>query len=207
MPIKIEQDGEEVEVYTAAEVQEREAAAAKAKDDEWTPKLADATTKLTDTEKRLQERTGEFNNFRKLNEEQVNKLSEAERVIYENGLRLKEAQDKNELSEKTNRETAVNNVIKSKAGTNTELEAKMKELWPLITVDATTPEQIEAKALMVLGAIQTQAPNLVAAVAGFTGSYAPPQSEEDKNKSFADTDRGRAGAALLGLHTEAPKAS
>lgn len=206
MPKTIELDGAEVEVYTAEEVQaSKEAAAQEARtaaDAEWTPKLTEATTKLTDTEKRLQERTGEFNNFRKLNEDQVAKLSEAERTIYENGLALQKANDDRVAAETRNQKDAIANVIRSKAGTNAELQKKMEEMWPIIGIEATTSEQLEYKALAVMGAISTTSPNLIAGVAGFTGSYAPPGAGDEEKKGFGETERGQAIADALGLKTK-----
>jgi hypothetical protein len=211
MPKTIELDGEQVEVFTAEEVQaartEEATKTRTAVEGEFTPKLTEAQQKLKDAQDAAATRAGEFSEFRKLNEEQVKQLSEKDRIIYENTLKLKESEDKRIAAEEAGQKTAVATVIKSKAGGNEALAKKMEEMWPLITVDATTPEQIEAKALMVLGAISTTTPDLIAGVAGFTGSYAPPGGNSEEGKSFADTERGKAGAKALGLILEPPKAS
>lgn len=202
MSQKIEVNGEEVEVYTAEEVATASATkvaeAVAAKEAEFAPKLTELTDKLTEAERAAATRAGEFTQFRKLSEEQVAALAEKDRIIYQNSLALKEEQDRRAGLEKTAEETAVANVIKAKANGNVDLEAKMKEMWPLITVDATTSEQIEAKATMVLGALSTTVPDLVAKANGFTGSFAPP-GEYKEGESFADTPNGKALAAELGL--------
>jgi hypothetical protein len=82
----------------------------------------------------------------------------------------------------------------------------MSEMYDLIGIKAQTPEQIEAKVLMTLGAIGTSTPDLVASVNGFSGgSYAPPVVPGNDGKSFADSDAGKAGANELGLTLEVPK--
>lgn len=201
-------DGAEVEVYTAEEVAaaktEAATAAAKAKDDEYTPKLAEVTGKLTEAEKAAAQRAGEFAQFRKLSDEQVAALTEKDRIIYQNGLALKESEDKRVAAETKNQTDAVNTVIKAKANGNAELQKKIEEMWPLIGVEATTPEQIELKAQMVLGAISTTTPNLIASAAGFNGTYTPPGGEGE-GQSFAATEGGKGLADKLGLTLEVPK--
>lgn len=197
---KIEIDGVETEVYTADEVAAARVEAAAAKDAEFAPVKTDLEGKLTEAEKKAAERAGEFAQFRKLNEEQVAKLTIAERTIYENGLRLKEAEDARVATEEAGKKAAIATIITAKANGNAELAAKMTEMWPLITVEAATPEQLEAKAQMVLGALTTSVPNLVAQAAGFTGgAYQPPVVKAKEGESYADTASGKALAAEIGL--------
>lgn len=202
-------DGEQVEVYTADEVTaaktEAATAAAKAKEDEYTPKLTELTGKLTEAEKAAAARAGEFAHFRKLSDEQVAELNEKDRIIYQNSLALKESEDKRIASETAHQTAAVDAVIKSKSNGNADLEAKIKEMWPLIGVEASTPEQIELKAQMVLGAISTTTPNLIASAAGFNGTYIPPGGGDGEGKTFADTEAGKGLADKLGLVLEVPK--
>lgn len=207
MPKTIELDGEQVEVFTAAEVEAAKTEIKTTVEAEYAPKLADLTTKITAAETAAAARAGEFTNFRKLSDEQVAALAEKDRIIYQNSLVLKEEQDKRVALEKTTHDNAVTSVIKGKAGTNADLQKKMEEMWPLIQIEALTPEQMEAKAQMVLGAISTTTPNLLAGVIGFTGSYAPPSGDDDGKKGFGETERGKAMAGALGLLTEAPKKS
>lgn len=198
-------DGAEVEVYTADEVAAARAEAATAKETELKPKLTELETELTGAKTALAARAGEFAQFRKLSEEQVAALTEKDRVIYENSLALKESEDKRVAAETAGQKALVDNVIAAKAGKNEVLKAKMEEMWPLIGVEAITAEQIEAKAQMVLGAISTSTPNLVAGVAGFSGSYAPPGAKEGDEKAFGETEAGKGLADKLGLTLEPPK--
>lgn len=213
MTMKVQNDdGQEVEVYTADEVQAQTAiavaTAVAAKETEFGAVKTELEGKLTDAEKRAQERAGEFAQFRKLSEEDKAKLTVAERTIYENGLALDEANKARVAGETAALTERVNGVIKSKAGDNVKLTEKMKEIWPLITIEATTPEQIEAKAQMVLGAISTTTPDLLASVAGFGGgSYQPPVVVAKEGETFADTSAGKGLANDLGLTLEPPKKS
>lgn len=193
------EDGQEIEVYTAAEVQERETAAATAKEAEFTPKIADLSEKLTDAETRAKERAGQFAHFRKLNDEQVAKLTVAERTIYENGLALNEEREKNVKIVADQKKANIEAAITLKAGTDEKLKTKMTEMWTIMGLADDTPDQIEQKSLAVLGAIGTTQPDLVAGIGGFSGSFAPPGQKVNQAPSFADTPAGKAGAKELGL--------
>lgn len=207
MPIKIQnEDDKEVEVYTAEEVEAAKVEAAAAKDAEFAPIKTELEGKLTAAEKAATERAGEFAHFRKLSDEQVSALTEKDRIIYQNGLALKDSEDKRIAAEEATKKAAVDTLIASKAGGNPKLIEKMKEMWPLIGVEATTPEQLDAKAQMVLGALSTSVPDLVATAAGFGGgSYQPPTPPKKDGESYADTAAGKAAAAEIGLVIEAPK--
>lgn len=207
MTMKITNDeGEEIEVFTAAEVQAREATVRTTVEGEYKPKLDEATTKLTEAEKRAAERAGEFGEFRKLRDEDVAKLAEKDRIIYENTLRLKEADDKRIESEQKTLKASVDAAIKAKAGDNPKLIEKINEVWGVVNIDATTPEQITAKLDMVLGAISTTAPDLLSTVNGFSGgAFQPPTPPKKDGESFADSEQGKAAAAEIGLTLEAPK--
>lgn len=211
MAMKVQNDdGQEVEVYTADEVKTQAdaavATAVAAKETEFSVVKTELEGKLTDAEKRAQERSGEFAQFRKMSDEDKAKLTVAERTIYENGLALAQANEARVAADTAALTERVNRVIKSKAGDNVKLSEKMKEMWPLITIEATTPEQIEAKAQMVLGAISSTVPDLLANVSGFNGgSYLPPQPEKKEGETFADTAAGKGLAGELGLTIEPPK--
>lgn len=203
MSQKIEVDGQEVEVYTAEEVATASAAkvaeAVAAKEAEFAPKITELTGKLTEAEKAAAARAGEFTQFRKLSEEQVAALAEKDRIIYQNSLALKDEQDRRAGLEESAQKAAVAALIKTKAAGNADLEAKMTEMWGLIQVEATTPEQLEAKASMVLGALSTTVPDLVATASGFSGTFQPPNTVRKEGESFADTEAGKNFAAELGL--------
>lgn len=200
--------GEDVEVFTAAEVTARETAMRTTVEGEFKPRLDEATTKLTEAEKRAVERAGEFGEFRKLRDEDVAKLAEKDRIIYENTLRLNEANDKRVAAEQATVQSNVDTAIKAKAGENPKLIEKINEMWKIIGVEAVTPEQIDAKLAMVLGAISTTTPDLLATVNGFPGGgYQPPVVQKEGDKTFADTESGKGLAAELGLTLETPKKS
>jgi hypothetical protein len=201
-----ESSGEEIEVFTAEEVQAQAAAAVAAKDAEYAPQITQLTEKLTDAEKRAQERAGEFATFRKLSDEAVAKLDVAQRTIYENGLALEEERQKRVAAETANVETLRDSVITTKANGSAELVQKMKDMWPIIGINANTREEMETKATMVLGALSTTVPDLVAVANNFSGgSYQPPVTQKKEGESFADTDAGKAAASELGLVIETPK--
>lgn len=105
------EDGAEIEVYTADEVQAREAAAVAAKETEFGVERTKLTGKLTDAEKRAQERAGEFAQFRKLSEEDKAKLSVAERTIYENTEALAKSEEARVAAETASAKALVTTAI------------------------------------------------------------------------------------------------
>lgn len=199
------EDGEEIEVYTADEVQARETAAVAAKETEFGVVRTELEGKLTDAEKRAQERAGEFAQFRKLSEEDKAKLSVAERTIYENTEALAKSEEARAIAETASAKALVTTAIKAKAGANATLEAEMTKAWELVNVAATTPDEIELKAQMVLGMLSVSQPDLVATANGFNGSFSPPTPQLKDGETFADTDGGKALGAELGLTLETPK--
>ena len=202
-------DGNEIEIYTAdehtaaitAEVEKTK----KEVEGIYTPKLSALETELGGAKKALDDRAGEFKQFRKLNEETINKLSIAEKTIYDNQLHQEEERVARETEAKTRLENSIDASIRATSGADEKLFTKMKDMWKVIGVNAVTPEEIETKKKMVLGAISQTEPNLVASVAGFSGGYKPPVTEKKEGESFADTDQGKGLASLIGLKLEADK--
>lgn len=200
------EDGTEIEVFTVEEVQARETAAVTAKEGEWGKTKAQIEQERDEARKALDERTGEFKQFRKLSDDAVAKLSIAEKTIYENGLLLEEERQKNVKSETDRKNTMVEQALRARAGTDDKLFQKLKDTYSVIGIEANTPEEVERKIQMTLGALQTTEPDLVANVIGFSGGgFLPPSAINKPEESFADTDRGKAGASELGLMTEPPK--
>ena len=208
MTIKIpdpNNEGAEIEVYTAEEVTARETAAKTEVEGIWKPQLVEATEKLTDAEKRAAERAGEFANFRKLSDEQVAKLTVAERTIYENTLLLQAEKDKNIENDKKVYDAAVDATIRAKVGNDPKLFEKAKAMYKVIGLEDATPEQMQQRATAAVGALVQTEPDLLAVIGvSSSGSYMPPVAAA-KDDSFAATERGKAGAAELGLIIEAPK--
>lgn len=204
--MKVKQDdGTEIEVFTAEEVTAREAAVRTAVEGEYKPQLTEAQQKLAEAATAAAKRAAEFGEFRKLSDEQVTKLSDAERIIYENGLLLQAERDKNATATKTARDTAIATAIRARVGTDQKVFDKVREMYNLITLDDATPEGIAARAAAALGALGQTEPDLLASI-GLTagGGYQPPQQQQG-DKSYADSEAGKAGAEALGLMTEAPK--
>lgn len=203
MAQKVEIDGVEVEVYTAAEVQEREKTAADtavaARESEFGKTKTQIESERDEARKALAERTQEFGKFRALNAEQITKLTEAERALYENQQSLNQERERTAAVQKTAHEAAIASAIRNKTGADQKLFDKVQGMWDVINVETITPEQIEKKINMVLGAIGTTEPDLLASVAGFSGSYTPPQVNANKDKAYGETDAGKAAAAELGL--------
>jgi len=199
-----DESGAEVTAYLPEELDTKVSEAIKAKEAEFNPKLKEKEDELLKAKTALGERANQFATFRKLNDETVAKLSEAERVIYENGLALAKAQDDRAVVEKNNLEALIDSSIKAKVGTDEKLVTKVKDMWKVFGIEATTPQQIEQKTNMILGALNQSEPDLLASVAGFSnGSYMPPEApgvKKEEDKTFADTPKGKAIASELGLN-------
>lgn len=194
-------DGVEIEVYTADEVNSKVTEAISVKEAEFGKTKEQIEKERDEARTALGERAHEFAQFRKLSEEQVKKLDEKDRIIYENGLALSKMNEDRILSDKKVYDATVDSNIRSKAGNNEKLVSKMKDMWNVIGINAVTADEIENKTKMILGAISTTEPDLLASVAGFNGSggWKPPTKTDNDSKSFADTDRGIALANDLGL--------
>lgn len=201
MSQKVEIDGAEVEVYTADEVTARETAARDAAAGEWKPKYEQTTAELAEARKALGNRAEEFSQFRKMSDEQKAKLTEQDRVIYENQLALNAEREKNVASEKVQKEAAVTSAIRSKVGSDEKLFAKVKGMYDVLGLDGNTPEQIASKVAAAIGALGGTEPDLLAAAGFSVGGFEPPKQGNDK-ASFADSEGGKGLAAALGLKTE-----
>lgn len=192
-------DGEEIEVYTAEEVTAREQAA-----------VAPVRESLTSAEKALADRTREFNQargtFEKLSEEKIAKLSETERILYERTEQLAKKEEESAAAAKVAYDAQVLAALKPYAGSDAKLLEELTKTWGVIGVEAKTPEQIEAKARMVAGALAPSSPSLLGIIGSFSGGAIPPQPKAEGAKTFADTEQGKAFGAELGLTLEAPKA-
>lgn len=209
----VNDEGVEIEVVSAADAKaQAEAATATAiaatraeEEAKWKPKVSTLESELGEANTALKARAGEFAQFRKLSDEAVAKLDIAQRTIYENGLALEDERQKNKTADEARRKTEVENSLRATAGTDEKLFDKMKSMWDLVGINAVTPEEIEHKKKMILGAIANTEPNLVASVAGFSGSFKPPVTQRQEGQSFADTDAGKSLAKDIGLVIPEPK--
>jgi len=197
-------EGAEIEAFLPDEVTLKVSEAITAKETEFTSTKTKLEEELSGAKKALGERANQFATFRKLNDETVAKLSDAERTNYENTLALNKVNEERLVIDKKNQDSLVEIAIRAKSGTDEKLFAKMNDMWKIIGIDAVTPDQIEQKTKMILGAISTTEPDLLASVSGFSnGSFAPPKVDGgNEEKSFADTDKGKAMANELGLKLE-----
>lgn len=197
----VDESGAEIEVYTAEEVK----AQLDVKETEFGAVKSALETELAGAKTALGDRAREFGQFRELNKELVDKLGVAERTIYENQKAAHEQQVARETEQASRVASQVETAIRAKVGTDEKLYVEMKKMYDMVGITATTPEEIERKTAMALGALGMAAPDLMASVVGFSGgSYTPPSVSTDE-KTFAQTDRGQAAAKELGLLTEVPK--
>lgn len=198
---KIEIEGEEVEVYTAAEVAEKEAAAKTAVEAEWKPKFEDVSGKLTKAEEAAATRAVEFGQFRKLSDEQVKQLGEKDAIIYANQLAFQAEREKFTETQKANHETDVDKAVKELTAGDQKLFDEVKKMYGLVNLADTSPEAIAQRAKIAFGAIAQTQPDLLA-TAGFTGvggSFEPPATKKEGDQTFADTENGKKLAVQLGL--------
>lgn len=202
MSQKVEIDGVETEVFTAAEVE----AAKTAVKGEFEPKLTAAEQEKVRLEGLLKDRAEEFKGFRKLSDENVAKLDANARVMYENGLALEAEREKNAGYAKVAKDSAIATAVRAKVGTNEKLFEEAMKMYQIVSLDDTTPEGIAKRANAAFGALSTDQPNLLAA-AGFqmSGGFAPPVEDADGKKSFADAPQGEAFAKRMGMLTKPPE--
>lgn len=207
MTIKIpdpNNEGQELELYTADEV----AAKALEVENTYKPQVTSLTEKLTDAEKRMAERAGEFAQFRKLSDEQIAKLDVAQRTIYENSLLLQAEREKNAGADKQAYESAVGQAIRAKVGNDPKLIEKARAMYDVIGLEDVTPEQIQARAAAAVGALSQTEPDIIASLGvSINGSFEPPKAKDAGDKSYADSEAGKAAAKALGLTLEPPKAA
>lgn len=206
--MKVEIDGAEVEVYTAAE---RDAAIAETRtavEGEYKPKLTTAEAEQKRLQGLIDSRAEEFKNagekFRRLSDEQVAALDAAQRTIYENQAALQTEREGRIASDKRVYESTRDTAIRTKVGSDTALFDKVKEMYGVIQLEDVTPEQMTARVNAAFGAVGTTSPDLLAAAGFGSGNFEPPVQKENE-KSFADTEGGKALAEKLGMMVEAPK--
>lgn len=167
-------------------------------------------TELDGTKKRLAERSSEFAHFRKLSEDDKKKLSTLELQLYENQEVQENERVAREAQAKEQHEKNVESFIRTKSGTDEKLFAKMKEMWGVFGVNAVTPEEMEQKSKMIIGAIGNSEPDLLASIGGINGAaLAPGQGQngqkEEKKDGFGTTDAGKGLASDIGIVIEKPK--
>lgn len=193
-------DGEEIEVFTADELNTR----VSAKEAEFANERTSLTGQLTEAQKALADRAGEFKQFRKLSEEAVQKLSVAERTIYENGIVLQEAIEGKKALEVKAVESQVDSSIRALVGTDEKLFTEMKKMWGIVGIEANDQQAIDSKAKMIIGMLNVSQPDLIASVQGFSGgSFAPKAAAPVAGNPQVSTERLLQGAKELMLDPKA----
>lgn len=208
MSQKVEINGEEVEVYTAAE---RDAAVAEARttvEGEWKPKLTTAEQEIVRVNGLLEQRAKEFagarDGFQKLSDDQKSKLTAAELTIYHNQELLAERDKTITENNQRTKDSSIDAAIRARVGADQTLFTKVKEMYGIINLEDLTPEQVAIRVNASLGAIGQTSPDLLATAGFGGGNFEPPRRDTGK-ESFADTERGREIAATLGIIIEVPK--
>jgi hypothetical protein len=141
-----------------------------------------------------------------LSEDQVKALSEKDAIIYANQLEFQKIKESDDKAKKIALESQIDSELRKKVGSDEKLFAKAKDMYGLIGIEATTPEQIQKKVLATLGALGQTEPDLIASVFGAgSGSFEPPKPAGESEKTFADTEKGKMAAKDLGLILEVPK--
>lgn len=205
MSTKVEINGEEVEVFTAAEVQERETTVRTAVEGEYKPKVTELETKLTDAQKAATLRAEEFGQLRRLTDDQKLKLSATELALYENQVTLDDERKKTAASADAAKKSSIEAAIRAQVGVDQKVFDEAKKMYELIGIEDNTPEGITTRVKAAIGALGTTAPDLLAAAGFSSGSFEPPKPANKDSESYADSEAGKAAAADLGIILEAPK--
>lgn len=198
---KVEINGEPVDVYTAAERDADIAAAKKEVTDSFNPKLTEAEKEKTRLEELLAIRSGEIKGIRKLSDDAVSKLTAAERVIYENGIEIAEANKRADDSKKAAHESAIISTIRTKVGNDEKLYTEAKKMYDILGLTDNTPDEMNVRVDAAIGALGRTQPDLLAAAGMGGGRFEPPVREAGA-KSYAETEQGKQGAAELGIQLE-----
>lgn len=199
--MEIEQDGKTITVYTQEEVAAQVEAAKTEVSGELGTKLTAAEAEKTRLEGLLNERAGEFGQFRKLNEEQKAKLSQAELANYQIQEQLNTANESIASLKGEIAQGKIDAVIAAQCGNDPDLITKVKTMYGKIDMPAGSPEEIAARVRAAFGAIAPQDRNVAAFIAstGGNGAYQPPQPQNAADKP---SERVAQGAQELGLKIE-----
>lgn len=192
------------------EVTTKVSEAVTAKETEFNTTKTELEGKLAEKDRALGARANEFAQFRKLTDDAVAKLSDVEKQLYENQLAQQTDREAREVSDKATREANVKSFIRTKAGTDDKLFAKMEEMWAVVGIQANTPEEMEQKAKMIIGAIGSTEPDLIASLGSMNGSAFVPGGnteggQKNEDAGFGTTEKGKNFAADLGIVIEPPK--
>lgn len=197
---KVEINGEQVDVYTAAERQADIDAAKAQVENEWKPKLETAEQERARLDglltQRSRELAGQDAKFKRLSDEQVAKLDEKDRIIYQNQVDLATERENVAKTNKTIHDSAVDTAIRARTGSNEEVFNKVKGMYALIQLEDLTPEQIAIRVNAAVGAVGTTERDLLASAGFGGGGFEAPVANDDKT---AITSRQQEIAKGLGI--------
>ena len=180
---KVEINGEQVEVYTAAERQADIDAAKAEVEGQYKPKLTAAETEAQRLSGLLDTRSREFEGarteFKRLTDEQKGKLSATELALYQNQEVLATERESAAKTYKAIHDSAVDVAIRARTGSNEEVFKKVKEMYALINLEDLTPEQIATRVNAAVGAIGTTERDLLAGAGFAGGGFEAPSAAED----------------------------
>lgn len=199
---EVEINGEKVQVYTAAERQADIDTAKAQVESEWKPKFETAEQEKVRLAGILETRTKEFGTaregFRRLSDEQVGKLDEKDRIIYQNQLDIATERETNAKTNKSIHDAAVDVAIRARTGSNEEIFKKVKGMYGLINLEDLTPEQITTRVNAAVGAIGTTERDLLASAGFGGGGFEAPVIQNDEKQL---TPKQQEIARTLGLAT------
>lgn len=200
------EEGEDVEVFTA---EERDTYANTIVEQKVGETKTEYEKRIADREEYYKQQGNNAGQLRRLNEEALTKLSDTERALYDNQIKLEEEQRARTEMENQIIARQIDDEVKKKANGDASVEKKIRDNLQLVNIDARTPEQVVAKVNFAFGAVIQQSPDLLAMAASSGGGGSPfpsgnqPPAPEKKN--YADTPEGKAVADQFGFIIDKPK--
>lgn len=194
-------EGTEIEVFTA---EERDAYAATQVEQKVGETKSEYETRIKEMGAIMDEQKVNFTKVRERDKDAVAKMSQLERELYESNIARQKADEEKATAEKQRFDAMVESEIKAKAAGNKDLEDKIRANMAFISIDARTPEQVQAKVALARGGVFEQHPDMLAVAGGYTGSVYPGGVRpDDAKKSYADTPEGQAAMKAAGFLTDA----
>mgnify|MGYP000441014350 CR=1 FL=1 len=168
---------------------------------EWGKSMTESTGKIKELETALTERSAEFGKFRKLNQEERDKLTVREKELYDQQLELntkmEELAKNQESFSKTQRETELKSLALTKANGNQALADKILFNYNRLADDDSTAELKLARIESAFALVPQQEVNTLLAAHNAGGGNAGPV--EKKGEGFADSEAGKKAGQELGL--------
>lgn len=195
MPIKVVQDdGTEVEAYTADEVTARETAKAeeakaavrKQVEDEFGAKLSEKDQEIETQRRLIQSKGKSIDDLKKIAEDKEQKFSETERTLAQLQLDAQQRIEQAEGEKKASLDRKRAALISEVSGGNKEIEKKLTDNYALINLAETDEDSIKAR----LQSAMKLTEGVAAQSFTFSGSGAAPVTKP-KADNFAETEKGQ----------------